>query len=106
MNKFVTELTDENYNNFVSSGVVLVDVLASWCGPCRIIGPLVDQIAVEYENKVSVGKLDADNNRQTISILGVKSIPTLFIYKDGKVVDKLVGLVSKDKIVEKLNLHL
>ena len=106
MNKFVTELTDENYNSFVSSGVVLVDVLASWCGPCRIIGPLVDQIAVEYENKVSVGKLDADNNRQTISILGVKSIPTLFIYKDGKVVDKLVGLVSKDKIVEKLNLHL
>jgi thioredoxin 1 len=106
MNKFVTELTDENYNSFVSTGMVLVDVFAIWCGPCQIIGPIIDQIAIDYENKVSVGKLDADNNRETISILGVKSIPTLFLYKDGKVVDKLVGLVSKDKIIEKINLHL
>lgn len=103
---FITELTDDNYENFISSGLVLVDIHASWCGPCRIIGPIVDEISSDYKGKVSVGKLDADANRETLADLKVRNIPTILIYKDGEVVDTMVGVVSKSKIGEVLDKHL
>ena len=104
---YITELTDENYKGFVSKdGLVLVDVHALWCGPCRIIGPIVDQISNDFHEKVSVGKLEADKNRETLVELGVRNIPTILLYKNGEIVDKSVGAVSKEKLTEMINNHL
>lgn len=102
----VIELTDDNYELNTSTGLFLVDIWAPWCGPCKLIAPLVEQLAVDYMGKVSVGKLNADDNGETVSKLGVKGIPTLFLYKDGVVVDKLVGLVQKNKLYEMIEKHL
>lgn len=106
MNDLIIELTNENYDSIVDKGMVLVDIHALWCGPCKLIAPLVEQLAVDYLGKVSVGKLNADDNEETVSKLGVKGIPTLFLYKDGVVVDKLVGLVQKDKLYSMIEKHL
>lgn len=104
---YITELTDDNYKSFVSKeGLVLVDVWASWCNPCKLISPIVDQISNEFYEKVSVGKLEADKNRETLVDLNVRNIPTILLYKNGEVVDKSVGAVSKEKLVEMINNHL
>lgn len=104
---YITELTDDNYNSFVTKeGLVLVDVWASWCNPCKLISPIVDQISNEFYEKVSVGKLEADKNRETLVELNVRNIPTILLYKNGEVVDKSVGAVSKEKLVEMINNHL
>lgn len=104
---YITELTDDNYKSFVSKeGLVLVDVWASWCTPCKLISPIVDQISNEFYEKVSVGKLEADKNRETLVELNVRNIPTILLYKNGEVVDKSVGAVSKEKLVEMINNHL
>lgn len=97
---YVIELTDDNYNQFVEKGVVLVDIHAVWCGPCKVIGPIIDEISSDYKGKVSVGKLNADENKETITELGIRNIPTIFLYKDGKVVEKFVGAVSKSSITD------
>lgn len=107
---YITELTDDNYKPFVSkNGLVLVDIWASWCVPCDIISPIIDQISNEFHEKVSVGKLEADKadkNRETLVNLNVRNIPTILLYKNGEVVDKSVGAVSKEKLVEMINNHL
>lgn len=104
---YITELTDDNYKSFVSKeGLVLVDVWASWCNPCKLISPIVDQISNEFYEKVSVGKLEADKNRETLGELGVRNIPTILLYKNGEVVDKSVGAISKEKLTEMINNHL
>lgn len=104
---YITELTDDNYKSFVSKeGLVLVDVHAVWCNPCRIISPIIDQISNEFYQKVSVGKLEADKNRETLVNLNVRNIPTILLYKNGEVVDKSVGGVSREKLVEMINNHL
>jgi thioredoxin 1 len=104
---YITELTDDNYKSFVSKeGLVLVDVWASWCNPCKLISPIVDQISNEFYEKVNVGKLEADKNRETLVELNVRNIPTILLYKNGEVVDKSVGAVSKEKLVEMINNHL
>jgi thioredoxin 1 len=104
---YITELTDDNYKPFVTKeGLVLVDVWASWCNPCKLISPIVDQISNEFYEKVSVGKLEADKNRETLVELNVRNIPTILLYKNGEVVDKSVGAVSKEKLVEMINNHL
>jgi thioredoxin 1 len=103
---YITELNSENFNNFKEMGLVLVDIYASWCGPCATISPLIDQISNEYYEKLSVGKMDADQNRDTVMELGIRNIPTLLLLKDGEEVGRLVGSVSKDKIVELINENL
>lgn len=99
---YVTELTDDNYNQFVEKGVVLVDIHAVWCGPCKVIGPIIDEISSDYKGKVSVGKLNADENKETITELGIRNIPTIFLYKDGEVVEKFVGAVPKSSITDSI----
>jgi thioredoxin 1 len=83
-----------------------VDVWASWCGPCKMISPIVDEISSDYQGRLSVGKLDADSNRETITELGVRNIPTILLYKNGEIVDKSTGVVTKQKLVEMIDKQL
>lgn len=82
---------------------VLVDFWATWCGPCRMIAPAIEELANEYEGRVKVVKVDVDNAQQTAQGFGIRSIPTLLIFQDGKVADQLVGAVPKSAIEDKLN---
>lgn len=101
-------VTDANFAAEVenSSLPVLLDMWAAWCGPCRMIAPVVEQIAAELAGKCTVGKLDVDKNPHTASRFGVQSIPTLLILKNGREVDRLVGAQSKDAIMRRLQNHL
>ena len=100
-----TTISDDNFENEVlkSDKPVLIDFWATWCGPCRTIAPIVEEIALEYNGKVKVGKLDVDNNQQTAIKYGVRSIPTLLVFKNGEVKETIIGAVPKGQIVQKLN---
>lgn len=98
-------VTDADFEQQVLKSEVpaLVDFWAAWCGPCRTVGPVVEELAGEYKDKVKVAKLNVDDNKQTPSKYGVKGIPTLMLFKDGKVVDQIVGAVPKNKIKDMLD---
>ena len=98
------EITDENFEAEVinSDKPVLIDFWAVWCGPCKAIAPIVEELSVEYEGKLKVGKLNVDDNQQTSIKFGVRSIPTLLIFKNGKLADTIIGAVPKSNIVNKL----
>lgn len=105
MAKNTIELTDANFESEVlqSDVPVLVDFWADWCAPCRAIAPAVEEIAEEYEGKAKVGKLDVDNNQQVAMEYGIRSIPTLLIFKNGEVADQIIGAVPKTQLSSKLN---
>ena len=94
----VLELTDDNYEEHTSTGITLVDIKANWCKPCLILSPIIDELSDEYRGRVVFGKLDADVSSETVKKLGIRNIPTLLIYKDGEIVDRTVGMVSKSHI--------
>jgi thioredoxin 1 len=95
-------LTDSNFQSEVAKHkLILVDFWAPWCGPCRMVGPLVEELAAEYAGKVTFGKLNVDDNTMVSSSFGVRSIPTLMVFKDGKAVDTLVGACPKSHIESK-----
>ena len=98
-------ITDENFDEEVikSDKPVLIDIWATWCGPCKMIAPIVEELVDEYEGKAKIGKLDVDNNQQTAIKFGVRSIPTILIFKDGKLKDTIIGAVPKGQIVQRLN---
>ncbi|MFZ1322717.1 MAG: thioredoxin [Ignavibacteria bacterium] len=102
------EFTDDNFDDEVlkSEIPVMVDFWAVWCGPCKIIAPLVEELATEFAGKFKIGKLDVDNNQNVSMKYGIRSIPTLLIFKNGEMVDQLVGALPKAKIAEKLNEHI
>ncbi len=98
------EITDANFDALVlqSDKPVIVDFWAVWCGPCRMVGPIVQEIGEEYSDKCLVGKLDVDHNPEVAKKYGIRNIPTILFFKGGEVVDKQVGAVPKPKLVEKL----
>lgn len=98
------EITDANFDEVVlkSDKPVLIDFWAEWCGPCRMVGPIVEELANEYSEKAVVGKLNVDHNPQTAAKLGIRSIPTLLFFKGGEIVDRQVGAVPKDILAGKL----
>jgi thioredoxin 1 len=102
------ELNETNFEQEVLKATipVLVDFWAVWCGPCKMIAPIVDEFAVEYEGKLKIAKVDVDNQQQIAMQYGVRSIPTLLIFKSGKVVEQIVGAAPKKLLVEKLSKHL
>ena len=102
------ELTDANFDQEVlqSSVPVLVDFWAIWCGPCKMVGPIVEEIAGDYAGKIKVGKLDVDNNRQSAMNFGIRSIPTILLFKGGDVVETMIGAAPKAHIVEKISKHI
>ena len=99
------EITDGNFSETVTKnkGVALVDFWAEWCGPCRLIGPVVEELAKEYEGKATIGKVNVDDNRETAAQFGIMSIPTVLFFKDGQMVDKHVGVASKSELKKKLD---
>ncbi len=101
-------VTDESFETDVldSDKPVLVDFWAEWCGPCKMIAPIVDELAEEYEDRLAVAKLDADENPNTMQAYGVMGIPTLILFKDGEAVERIVGYMSKERLLDRLAPHL
>jgi len=103
----IVELTDASFDQDVlkSETPVLVDFWAAWCGPCRAIAPIVDELASEYAGKLKIGKMDVDRNNATPMRYGVRGIPTLLLFKGGQVQEQIVGYCGKDQILKKLEKH-
>ena len=103
----VVTVTDQNFTEVTGgTGLSMVDFWAVWCGPCRIVGPFVEQLADQYAGQVTVGKLDVDSNPRTAAQFGVRSIPTILFFKDGKLVDQVIGAVPKPALESKIKQHL
>lgn len=97
------EFTDENIKEVINSGKpVVIDFWAEWCGPCRMVGPIVEELAKEYDGKVVIGKMDVDNNVDTPNEFGIRNIPTILFFKDGQLVDKQVGAAQKSVLASKV----
>ncbi len=105
MGKYV-ELTSANFDETVKEGVTLVDFWAPWCGPCRMIAPVIEELAEEYEGKATIAKVNTDEEQEIAVKYGIRSIPTVMIFKNGEVVDQMIGAASKQAFEEKLNAQL
>ncbi|MBD8068902.1 thioredoxin [Bacillus sp. PS06] len=102
----ISNVTDQTFNTETSEGVVLADFWAPWCGPCKMIAPVLEELDSEMGDKVKIVKLDVDENQETAGKYGVMSIPTLLVFKNGEVVDKVVGFQPKDALAEVLTKHI
>lgn len=97
------EFTDNNFqDSALNGGVSVVDFWAEWCGPCRMITPIIEELSKDYDGKVTIGKLNVDDNPEVSMKYGIRSIPTILFFKDGEVVDKQVGVTTKQAMVQKI----
>ena len=108
MSEGIIQLTDSNFESEVikSEHPVLVDFWAVWCGPCKMVEPEIEKISDEKKDSLKIGRLNVDNNRDTAIEFGISSIPTLLLFKNGEVKEKLVGAMSKDRILDKISQHI
>jgi len=102
----IVNVTDSTFSQETAKGLVLADFWATWCGPCRMIAPVLEEIDAEMGDKVKIVKVDVDENQETAAQYGVMSIPTLILFKDGEVVDKVIGYRPKEALAEFINNHL
>ena len=102
MGKYI-ELTSANFEATVGKGVSMVDFWAPWCGPCRMIAPVIDDLAVDFEGKANICKVNTDEEQDIAVKFGIRSIPTILFFKDGELVDQMIGAASKDTFAQKLN---
>ena len=102
MSKYI-ELTNENFEATTKEGVALVDFWAPWCGPCRMIAPVIEELAADFDGKAAICKVNTDEQQELASKFGVRSIPTILLMKDGEVVETIVGAASKQAFADKLN---
>jgi len=102
------EITDGNFASVIeaSQGLAMIDFWAAWCGPCRMVAPIVEQLANEYAGKLQVGKLDVDSNQQIATRFNIRSIPSILFFKDGKHVDTVIGAVPRAMLERKIQQHL
>ena len=97
------QITDANFEELLGTGKPMVlDFWAEWCGPCRMVSPIIDELAQEYEGRVTIGKINVDENGDVVGRVGIRNIPTVIFFKNGEMVDKIVGATSKDKFKEKV----
>ncbi|WP_430784932.1 thioredoxin [Virgibacillus flavescens] len=101
----IVNVSDQNFAKETAEGLVLADFWAPWCGPCKMIAPVLEEIDGEMEEKVQIVKLDVDENQETAGKYGVMSIPTLLLFKDGEVVDQVIGFQPKEALVELIEKH-
>ena len=100
----VVNVSDANSKEVLGAGrPVVLDFWAEWCGPCRMVGPIIDELAEEYDGRITVGKVNVDENDAVVGQYGIRNIPTVLFFKDGQVVDKQVGAAQKNAFVEKMN---
>ena len=102
MGKYI-ELTNDNFESTIKEGVSLVDFWAPWCGPCRMIAPVIDELAGDFDGKANICKVNTDEQQDLATQYGVRSIPTILFMKDGEIVDQIVGASSKQALTDKLN---
>jgi thioredoxin 1 len=102
----VKTFTDSNFDVEIKNGVTLVDFWAEWCGPCRRLAPTVEALATEYDGRITVAKMNVDENPDTPGRFMIRGIPTMLIFKNGELADQIVGLVGKEEITRKLDLQL
>jgi thioredoxin 1 len=104
----IVEITDHNFDEQVvqGKGLILVDFWAEWCGPCRMVAPILDELAVEYDGQLVVGKMNVDENRQTPTRFNIRSIPTILFFKNGVQVEQVIGAVPKSGLIAKVQPHL
>jgi len=102
MGKYV-ELNSSNFESTINEGVTLVDFWAPWCGPCRMIAPIIEELAEDFEGKATIAKVNTDEEQDIAIKFGIRSIPTLLFFKDGKVVDQMIGAAGKAVIADKLD---
>ena len=97
------QITDANFAETLNEGKPMVlDFWAEWCGPCRMVSPIIDELANEYADRVNIGKMNVDENDEIVAQFGIRNIPTVLFFKEGQMVDKIVGAMPKDKFVEKI----
>ncbi len=106
MSENIIVMNEQNFEGEISNGVTLVDFWAEWCGPCRMLTPIIEQIALEYMNKAKIAKVNVDDCNAIAAKYGIMSIPTVIIFKNGEQVEKSIGLVPKDTLCEMLDKHL
>ncbi|MCO7175976.1 thioredoxin [Sporolactobacillus kofuensis] len=102
----ISQVNDANFTDETSKGLVLADFWATWCGPCKMMAPVLEEVDSELADNLKIVKLDVDENQATASKFGVMSIPTMFLFKDGEVVDKVVGFQPKEALAERIKQHI